>query len=284
MAKLTFSEKQLIETVFDMRSGYFINFTNTDFKDFMYDIVSYDIYEKYPGLSKAKMFRAFLDDESEQYAGKAIILLINHMRVNSLIDDDKKEKADTLYELGKRFLGKSTESSLPKEKEVTKSEPKVDYKKLNTDLLALEAIMSPQERGYAFEKYLNELFKCFGFDPHASYKTTFDQIDGSFVLEGNTILIEAKYRREPIIKDDLILFSKKIELKSHFARGLFITYSSIHEKAIDYFTDTSARFIVLTVEELFLICQNQTSFADALKSKFRLLDEKGLIYRHFMNL
>ena len=97
------------------------------------------------------------------------------------------------------------------------------------------------------------------------------------------MLIEAKYRNSPIPKDDLILFSRKIELKSHFARGLFITYSLIDNKAIDYFTDRSSRFVVLTVEELFIMCQNKISLINLLQNKFRFLDEKGLIYKHIMS-
>ena len=56
MANLSFNEKQLIESVFDMSSGYVLDFSNRTFEEFMKDVVNYNIYEKYPGLSKAKMF------------------------------------------------------------------------------------------------------------------------------------------------------------------------------------------------------------------------------------
>lgn len=65
MAHLTFSEKQLIESVFGMNSGYVLNFSNKDFEEFMLDVVQYSIYMKYPGLSKAKMLREFFRDESD---------------------------------------------------------------------------------------------------------------------------------------------------------------------------------------------------------------------------
>ncbi|HYF70891.1 MAG TPA: restriction endonuclease [Ohtaekwangia sp.] len=285
MANLSFSDKQLIESVFDMSSGYVINFSNREFEEFMKDVVQYNIYAKYPGLSKAKMFREFLKDESDTLVGKAIILLINHMKDANLITIDKNEKTEKLYELGKRLLGKSN-SKPDNKKEVknTSESLNIDYDGFNTSLLDLEKISNSQIRGYEFEKYLNTLFKAFGLDPHASYRTEFDQIDGSFVLDKNTILIEAKYRKNSIPKDDLILFSRKIKLKSHFARGLFITYSLLDNKAVDYFTDRSSRFVVLTVEELFIMCQNKTPLIDVLHKKFRLLDERGLIYKHVMNL
>ena len=84
MAKLSFTEKQLIERVFGMGSGYVLNFSNREFEEFMKDVVSYNIYQKYPGLSKAKMLRQFIEDESDAYVGKMIILLINYMKSNSL--------------------------------------------------------------------------------------------------------------------------------------------------------------------------------------------------------
>ncbi|MEI6595882.1 MAG: restriction endonuclease [Bacteroidota bacterium] len=284
MANLSFSDKQLIESVFGMSSGYIINFSNREFEEFMSDVVQYNIYTKYPGLSKAKIFREFLKDESESFVGKAIVLLINHMNDNNLIPTDKKEKVEKLYELGKKLLGKS--NIQPTDKKVnqnTKQTIELDYNSFNNALLDLEKISNAQTRGYAFEKYLNGLFNSFGLDPHASYRTEYDQIDGSLILDGNTVLIEAKYRNNAIPKDDLILFTKKIELKSHFARGLFITYSLVDSKAIDYFTDRSSRFVVLTVEELFIMCQNKIPLITVLQNKFRFLDERGLIYKHIMN-
>jgi hypothetical protein len=285
MANLSFSDKQLIESVFGMSSGYVTNFSNREFEEFMSDVVQYNIYAKYPGLSKAKMFREFLKDESEPSVGKAIVLLINHMNDNNWIPIDKNEKADKLYELGKKLLGKSNVQSTDKKvNQNIKQSIELDYNSFNNALLDLEKISNSQTRGYAFEKYLNGLFNSFGLDPHASYRTEYDQIDGSFILDGNTVLIEAKYRNNAIPKDDLILFTQKIELKSHFARGLFITYSLVDNKAIDYFTDRSSRFVVLTVEELFIMCQNKLSLITVLQNKFRFLDERGLIYKHIMSL
>ena len=285
MANLTFSEKQLIESVFEMSSGYLLDFSNRDFEEFMKDVVPYNIYKKYPGLSKAKMFREFLKDETESYVGKAIVMLLNYMTYKGLVTNDSKQKTDELYKLGQRLLGKESFQSKVKHPN-TQSDNKalVDFDNLNSALLAIENISTPQAKGYAFEKYLTKLFNAFNLDPHASYRTEYDQIDGSFTLDGHTILIEAKYRRNAIPKDDLLLFSNKIESKSHFPKGLFITYSPVDAKAIDYFTDRSARIVVLTVEELFIMCQYKFSLPKVLQAKFRILDEYGIIYKHILQI
>lgn len=284
MANLSFNEKQLIESVFGMSGGYFLNFSNRDFEEYMLDVTGYSVYKKYPGLSKAKIFREFYKDEAESYVGKAIVLAINYMKNNGLVTDDIKDRVESLYEFGGKLLGKNGVQSKPKGNSVdVRNTTEVDYEGLNTSLLDIEKIPSPQAKGYAFEKYLNTLFKAFNLDPHASYRTEHDQIDGSFVLDGNTILVEAKYRANTIPKDDLILFQNKVEAKSHFPKGLFITYSPVDPKAIEYFTDRGARIVVLTVQELFLMCQNKYSLLQMLQAKFRALDEYGVIYRHIMS-
>lgn len=285
MANLTFSEKQLIESVFDMSSGYILKLTNREFEELMKDVVAYNIYAKYPRLSKAKMFREFLKDETEPYVGKAIIILLHYMEGNKMITEDIKDKTDILYEFGKKLLGKSkTQTNSKQQNPESEIKPNIDFDNLNMALLAIENISTPQAKGYAFEKYLNNLFQAFNLDPHASYRTEYDQIDGSFILEGNTVLLEAKYRANTIPKDDLILFSNKIKSKSHFSKGLFVTYSPVDSRAIEYYTDKGARIVILTVEELFLLCQNKYSLLKVLRAKFRALDEQGIIYRHMMTL
>jgi len=282
MAKLTFNEKKLVETVFDMSGGYVLDFSNREFREFMKDVVQYDIYEKYHGLSKAKILREFINDESDVYVGKAIVLLINYMNDNNLVKDDIKEKSDKLYKIGLKLLGKINNSK--KQSTNKPVQPAVNYESLKDSLLNIEKINSPQAKGYEFEKYLNNLFKAFNLEPNASYRTKHDQIDGSFTFEGNTVLIEAKYKSKEIPKDDLILFENKLKSKSHFTKGLFITYSRVSNKALDYFRDSGSRIVVLTVEEIFLICQNKISLTKVFQSKFRQLDERGLIFKHILEL
>lgn len=284
MANLSFSEKQLIKSVFDMGGGYVLNFTNRLFGEFMQDVVQYDIYQKYPNMSKAKIVRAYMQDETDQYVGKLIIMLLNYMKDTGLVLSSNVEKVERLSELGQRLLGKhSTQKSRTTTTTVHQEKRVVNYETLNFSLLEIDKIQNKQSRGYAFEKYLNTLFNAFDLEPHASYKAGYDQIDGSFLLNGNTVLIEAKYRESTIPKDDLILFSTKVQNKSHYAKGLFITYSEVEQKAIEYYNDKGSRIVVLTVQELFMMCQNKYSLVKLLQEKFRILDERGCIYKNIFS-
>ena len=152
------------------------------------------------------------------------------MKENNLVTDNNSVNVNKLYELGEKMLGKRSYSKPQTSTTIHQEKQIIDYEKLNMLLLEIDKIQDKQKRGYAFEKYLNILFKTFNLDPHASYKTEYDQIDGSFILNGNTILIEAKYRTNSIPKDDLILFSNKVEHKSHFTKGLFITFSEVEKR------------------------------------------------------
>lgn len=280
MANLNFTQKQLIEEVFGMGGGYFLDFSNREFNEFMKDVVDYSVYDKYPGLSKAKIFRAFCQDNEERFVGKAIILAINYMKEKGL--DKGDVKVDKLYELGKELLGKQITKRIVKENNVsTKIIPKtfnIDYNQIATRLLDIENESTQQRKGYAFERFIFWMFELFGLDPKAPYKTETDQIDGSFKLGDSTVLIETKYHHNIIDKTDLVLFQDKLEHKSNHTRGLFISYSEVSNNAISYFSNQSPRITIMYASEIFQLCQYHVNLAKILKMKFRYLDETGCVW------
>ena len=97
-------------------------------------------------------------------------------------------------------------------------------------------------------------------------------------------MVEAKYRKSRIPKDDLVIFTNKIASKSHFPKGLFVTLTPLDDIVLNYFIDKSARVIVLTVEEIYLLCYDKLSLPQVLRAKFRVLDEQGLIFKHILTL
>ena len=75
-----------------------------------------------------------------------------------------------------------------------KSKPAFDrakFKELHDALMAV-AVMQPVLRGYAFEKFLTRVFNSFGMEAREGFRITGEQIDGSFVLNHNVYLVEAK--------------------------------------------------------------------------------------------
>lgn len=285
MANLSFIDKQLIEEVLGMSSGYVLDFSNRTFDEFMTEVIGESIYSKYEYMSKANLLRRFIADYPDAYIGKMIVLAIKYMRSKNLVTQANEAKVNELLLFGQSKLGKSTKpkTSEPPIATLPQRNP-IDCQTLADDLFKLDAIKEAQRRGYEFEKYLNRLFGVFGLDPHASYRTDTDQIDGSFILNGNTVLLEAKYRIASLSKNDLIIFENKVARKSSFARGLFVSLSDFDENVVNYFKDRSSRIIAVSVPEIYMMCSEEKDLREVLTRKFRYLDEYGIIYKHISQL
>jgi hypothetical protein len=191
---------------------------------------------------------------------------------------------EKLYELGKSKLGISKSPSYRNNFNTQEKKTTINYTYLKELLLNIEKLDNQQQKGYAFERYLIDLFNAFSLEPRTSYRTEYNQIDGSIILNGSTVLIEAKYKETPINKDPFILFSEKIENKSPFTKGIFITLTRPSDKTLEYFNDKTSRFIIFTVEELYILCDQNRSLEEILKKKFRLLEETGRVFHHILQL
>ncbi len=82
MSKLRFSDKALFERLFDMRSGYVMDFTNATFAEFFWEH-GIDIYsEEYAsrGRSKAKRLRAFWEAAPNDLVADVLSALVDYWR------------------------------------------------------------------------------------------------------------------------------------------------------------------------------------------------------------
>jgi len=118
--------------------------------------------------------------------------------------------------------------SLPSTQKVEKRTQELSNRevieRLKSDLIRLTSL-KPQERGFAFEKFLNELFSAYNLDPRSSFRITGEQIDGSFQLGTDVYLVEAKWHDKPIDQGELLVFHGKVGGKSSWSRGLFVSYN-----------------------------------------------------------
>ena len=87
-------------------------------------------------------------------------------------------------------------ASLERRKKATEGQPPPDdparLSGLKTELQTIRDL-EPRPRGFAFEKFLNELFDFYGLAPRGSFRLRGEQIDGSFQHDGHTYLLEAKW-------------------------------------------------------------------------------------------
>lgn len=89
MSSLSLREKRQLEELFNMSSGYVLNFSDATFGDFFVDAANIDIHsETYRknGTSKAKKLREFWNIESDYLVGKVVLALVEHSEPSASIN------------------------------------------------------------------------------------------------------------------------------------------------------------------------------------------------------
>lgn len=145
--------------------------------------------------------------------------------------------------------------------------------KLTERLLQVTAL-SPQKRGYEFEKFLEELFGAYGLAPRASFRLTGEQIDGSFVMHDETYLLEAKWQNEQTGAADLHTFEGKLGEKASWSRGLFVSTSGFTEDGLHAF-GRGKRLVCMDGFDLSEMLRLRLSFVDVVDAKVRRAAETG---------
>lgn len=135
---------------------------------------------------------------------------------------------------------------------------------------------SPHKRGFEFERFLVELFGAFGLDPRGSFRLQGEQIDGSFECYSATYLLEAKWHSAQTSQSDLLIFREKVESKSSWSRGLFVSVSGFTPDGLSAFSRGRATNIIgMTGQDIYFILDGQMSLPDAISQKARYAAETG---------
>jgi hypothetical protein len=150
---------------------------------------------------------------------------------------------------------------------------------LLAEFMQLGALEDRQAAGRALESLLNRLFDLFALEPRGSIRVIGEQIDGSFILDGETYLLEAKWTRDPIGVDLLLVFRGKIEGKSIFTRGLFISVSGYTAGAQAALVQGKApNFAMIDGSHIYRVLNGDWDLPDLLRRLIRLLGETGNPY------
>jgi hypothetical protein len=135
-----------------------------------------------------------------------------------------------------------------------------------------------QKAGLTFERVLNSLFALHGLVPREPFRVLGEQIDGSFELDHETYLVEAKWQKEPIPEGDLLTFRGKIEGKSAYTRGVFISISGISREAMTaIIRGKQPTFFVVDGYDLTMVLSESIGLIDFLRQRRRILAEEGLV-------
>lgn len=149
-------------------------------------------------------------------------------------------------------------------------ELKVAYKKIDN-------LTKNQDKGYAFEKWLMELFSLFGLNPRASYKTKTDQIDGSFELDGKEYLLEAKWTIKPTDKNIVDILFGKLDRTLIGTVGLIISKSGFNKNAIDV-AKRHKNLLLMSEKDLQVVFEGKKELGELIRNIRRRMAEEGKPY------
>jgi hypothetical protein len=154
-----------------------------------------------------------------------------------------------------------------------------------TDLAAFKARlddlaeMAPVNRGFAFERFLGELFEAYGLAPRSSFRLVGEQIDGSFDLSGLTYLVEAKWQAGKVSQADLLVFHGKIGGKAQWSRGLLISYSGFSEDGLEAFArGKQTNLLCMNRSDLYFVLAGRGSLPEVIARKARRAAEENVAF------
>jgi len=238
MSSLRSIDLSLIDEVFrGSERGYVLDFSNRTFSDFFVRELEVDIDAPIyaaDGTSKGKRLRRFLGVVDDGTAARALRILWEHREAlrGTNTPDPMPRASGQIHALIAKLEG--TAPAVPMNVVAPPALDTIDFLRLRDQLLAVRDLQ-PHSRGYAFEKFLVELFDAFRLRAREPFRLVGEQIDGSFDLGGDTYLVEAKWLNRPVGAAELHTFHGKIEQKATWARGVFISFGGFTEEGLHAF-------------------------------------------------
>jgi Restriction endonuclease len=275
-----------LDDLFEMSSGYVLNFNDRAFTIFFAQELNIDINDPVyavNGTSKAKRLRCFLRLIDKPLIIRTLQALWEYreaVRLQKQNPESIENAHGRLLSLINKLSGITAPSSSNHQAPIASDKPKTIA--LKSDLLAL-ANLQPQARGYAFEVFLKKMFDLYGLTAREPFRLYGEQIDGSFQLEGETYLIEAKWKALPIGVADLHTFHGKLEQKAAWTRGLFVSESGFTEEGLVAF-GRAKRVICMDGLDIYESLERQLPLNHVLITKARHAAETGLPFARVRDL
>ena len=188
---------------------------------------------------------------------------------------------DSLKTDGVSRAEKIVEQELTAEKSyITQQSEMVEKREeLKSQFYDLAKQKNRQNAGFGLEKILNGLFELYELAPRTPFRVTGEQIDGSFELDSEIYLVEAKWEAFPLSESSLLVFRGKVEGKSSITRGLYIALNGYSSQAIDAITrGKQPNFFLMDGYDLSVVLEGGVRFDDLLREKIRRFAEEGKVY------
>lgn len=275
--KFTSQDIKLFDDIFVnvYGAGYILDFSDKTMREFFEEELSIDIDSdiyKDDGTSKAKRLRCFIKKSDRETVLAVLDKLWAYrktMKTPMMTPSDEMSYLRLIERLKKMDIISSVGIVLL----TLETNCAHNYQYFISELKTMN-MMTPQQRGYRFESWLNELFSAFRLIPNPGFKIIGEQIDGSFLLHNETYLIEAKWHSQKTAAPDLHVFQSKLDQKATWARGVFISWQGFSSEAFEAWGRNKS-IICITGYDLYHMLTNNISLIELLDKKIRHAAEKG---------
>lgn len=278
MSNIRSIDMMFIDDLFDMGSGYVLNFSDRTFAQFFVEELNVDINASIytqNGSSKAKRLRCYLQTVDKPTVIKTLKALWEYreaLRQRSGQEEKVQNAHGLLLALINRLEGRSENAPLTGQSPMPAFDrPKLEQ--LKAELISLSEL-APQTRGYAFEKFLKHLFDVYGLAAQEPFRLRGEQIDGSFQFANEIYLVEAKWQGQPTGVAELHTFHGKIEQKAAWTRGLFVSNSGFTDEGLAAF-GRGKRVICMDGYDLYETLNREIPLNHVLERKVRRAAETG---------
>jgi hypothetical protein len=142
----------------------------------------------------------------------------------------------------------------------------------------LSTLENRQAAGQALNGLLASLFGHFDLHPTETFRVVGEEIDGGFVFNGDSYLVEAKWTKDKIAIQPLDSFDSKVARKSHYTRGLFVSINGYSEEALAAYEKGCPRSALIDGAHLYRVLSGAIPLPDLLSAVFRIFTQRGTPY------
>lgn len=276
-----------LDELFEMGGGYVLNFSDKTMSRFFAEELNVDIDDPAyteNGTSKGKRLRCLLqkvDVPTVVRTLKALWEYRDAIRMQAKKAESVENAEGRLLLLINKLQGKP-DAAQPTGQPPTPAFDRPRLLTLQSDLLRFTQLTA-QKRGYAFEALLRDLFNVFGLEAREPFRLKGEQIDGSFLLQGETYLVEAKWQDTQTGVADLHTFHGKVEQKAAWTRGLFVSHSGFTEDGLVAF-GRGKKVICMDGLDLYETLSRELPLNHVLERKVRRAAETGLPFARVRDL
>ena len=212
----TVNELMFFEKVFEMESGYVLNFTDNSFKDFVKKSIGIDIYNEdfitkveaeYPSSSKKNILKYIWNNEYEKKDFKIVYDLIEYYDIIYENSDDK------LLENAKKIIGKHSQPNLEITNDFSEYRIKELEKEINKIINEGRYIFAIDRLHVFMQNYLRTIFELHGIEFQKK-----DRVDELFKGYMNFIkskgYVESKLTKT-ILRSNLSTLNEFNEVRNH---------------------------------------------------------------------